>query len=132
MVYIVDDTADYRFLVGQVFNRFLPQYPTRFFTDGDELRRHVLAQGDRPQVVLLDLDMPILNGYDTLAFLRGQAAWRHVPVVVMTSSAVGDERLTCYEAGASSFMLKPTGLDAMKKTMETVCAYWLLYNQLPG
>lgn len=131
MVYIVDDATDYRFLLGQVFSRFLPQYTPRFFADGDELRRHVLAQGERPQVVLLDLDMPILNGYDTLSFLREQPAWRYVPVVVMTNSTAGHDRLTCYEAGASSFMPKPSGLDEIRQTMETICAYWLTLNQLP-
>lgn len=132
MLYIVDDNNDYRFLLGRVFNRFLPQYAPRFFADGDELRQLVLAGGERPQVVLLDLDMPILNGYDTLLFLRGQPDWRYVPVVVMTSSTAGDEKTTCYKAGATSFMPKPNGLDDMKRVMETVCTYWLTYNQAPN
>lgn len=131
MVFIVDDGADYRLLLQQVFNRFLPQYPVRFFSDGDWLRQHVLTQGERPQVIVLDLDMPVLNGHQTLHFLKQEPTWQQVPVVIMTNSMVGDDIDACYQAGANSFLMKPSGLEQMQQDMSLLCQYWLTMNRLP-
>lgn len=131
MVFIVDDGADYRFLLQQVFGRFLPQYPVRFFADGDDLRRHVLTGGERPRVILLDLDMPILNGQQTLRFLKQQPVWNRIPVVIMTSSADAGDMETCYEAGASSLLIKPSDFEQMRQNLGLICQYWLTMNRLP-
>ena len=132
MVYIVDDGVDYRFLLDQVFKRFLPKISVRFFADGDELRQHVLAQGDSPRVILLDLDMPVLNGRQTLQFLKQQSAWKHIPVIIMTNSVSGDDMTACYDLGVNSFLMKPAGLEQMQQDMQLICQYWLATNQLPG
>lgn len=130
MLYVVDDAADYRFLLEQVFKKFLPQYSVRFFADGDNLRQYVLAQGEPAQVILLDLDMPILNGYQTLRFLKRQPGWSQIPVVIMTSSMASADIGACYEAGASSFLTKPTGLDQMRQHLTTIGQYWVTMNQI--
>lgn len=132
MVFIIDDEADYRFLLQQVFSRFLPQYPVRFFAGGDVLRQHVLAQGERPRVVLLDLHMPVLNGRQTLHFLKRESNWEQVPVVMMTNALSDDDLNACYQTGASSFLLKPSGLEQMQQEMGLICQYWLTMNQLPN
>lgn len=133
MIYIVDDAADYRYLVQQVFSRFLPEYAVRLFADGDELRRHVLnpVTPDRPQVILLDLDMPVLNGHETLVFLKQQLAWHEIPVVVMTNSLSHEDIGLYYRAGASSFMLKPTDIEQLRQNLDTICRYWTVLNRLP-
>lgn len=131
MVYIVDDGGDYRFLLDQVFKRFLPEIAVRFFADGDDLRQHVLAQGEPPRVVLLDLDMPVLNGRQTLQFLKQQPTWNRIPVVIMTNSLSGDDIDACYDLGVNSFLMKPSGLEQMQQDMRAICRYWLTMNQLP-
>lgn len=130
MVYIVDDGADYRFLLQQVFKRFLPDHPVRFFSDGDELRQHVLEAGERPRVILLDLDMPVLNGHQTLQFLKQEPVWDRIPVVIMTNSLAGGDIDACYRAGANSFLLKSSGFEQMQQDMTLICQYWLVLNQV--
>lgn len=132
MVFIVDDGADYRFLLQQVFSRFLPQHPVRFFADGDELRRHVLAGGEHPRVIVLDFDMPILNGHQTLQFLKQEPSWEQIPVVMMTNSVSGDAVDACYQAGASSFLTKAVDLPQMQQDLGLICQYWLIMNRLPN
>ena len=135
MVFVIDDRADYRFLVQQVFSRFLPSCPVRFFTGGDALSAFIQAgpmpDNGLPGLILLDLNMPRLNGYQTLTVLRQVPGWRHIPVVMMSDLGTEQEQKQCYEAGANSFIAKPAGLDEMKQLIPTLAHYWLELNQLP-
>lgn len=69
-VYVVDDATDYRFLVQQVFSRFLPQYTVSLFAGGDVLLHHLQTSSERPALILLDLHMPGLSGLQTLTRLK--------------------------------------------------------------
>lgn len=129
MVFIVDDGPDYRLLLRQVFNRFLPDYAVRFFAGGNELRQHIAAGGGRPRVILLDVNMPILNGFQRLAFIKQQPVWNQIPVVIMTSPVNNRAVVTCYKLGAGAFVPKPTDVYQMQRCLETVCRFWLDLNQ---
>jgi CheY-like chemotaxis protein len=128
-VYIVDDSTDYQFLLQQVFSKFLPQYQVRFFSSGEALHEHMLASTDRPGVLFIDVNMPAsMSGLDTLQLVRQQAGWHYLPVVMMTNMVSARDIELCMEAGASSFLRKPSDLDSMKEFMRSVCFYWLELN----
>ncbi len=136
MIFIVDDRADYRFLLQQVFTRFIPQYAVRFFPSGDALNQYIQIEANAmvstlPGLILLDLNMPGLSGYQTLTTLKQIPAWKRVPVVMMSDLGTAQEQEQCYEAGANSFITKAMGLDAMKQAMLTICHYWLEINRPP-
>lgn len=143
VLYIVDDEADYRFLVNQAFTRFLPQYSVRFFTSGRELHEHILAESGsvrlgqkesnkaRPGLILLDLYMPDFSGLQMLTYLKQHLKWRRIPVVMMSNSLSVEEKGACYDAGANSFLNKPTDLGQLTETMHAVCRYWLEFNRSP-
>lgn len=136
MIYLVDDAPDYRFLVAQVFKLFLPQYPLLLFADGLELIHHIEQAADaadpvRPQVILLDVDMPRLDGLQTLERLKQITGWQTIPVVMISNRADGHFVAPCYDRGASSFLVKPMSLDQLKTMMTLLCQYWVGLNQLP-
>ena len=131
MIYIVDDAADYRFLLQQVFTRFNTEYPVRFFPGGDALWQHVQADGPQPRLILLDMNMPGLSGYQTLVFLKEHHDWKHVPVVMMSHAELDAELRACYEAGANSFLIKPQDFNRLKDLMQLIGRYWLGVNRLP-
>ena len=143
MLYIIDDEADYRFLVNQVFTRFLPQYSVRFFASGRELYEHILTESGsvrsskkedsqvRPGLILLDLHMPDFNGLQLLTYLKQHLQWRRIPVVIMSNSLSIEEKSACYDAGANSFLNKPPDLSQLTETMQSVCCYWLEFNRSP-
>ncbi|WP_218160525.1 response regulator [Spirosoma endophyticum] len=143
MLYVVDDEADYRFLVNQVFKRSLPQYAVRFFASGYELYECILTESGsfgsgrkenslvHPGLILLDLHMPDFSGLQTLTYLKQHLQWRRIPTVIMSSSLSTEEKGACYDAGANSFLNKPTELNQLTETMQSVCRYWLEFNRSP-
>ena len=73
-VYVIDDEADYRHLVEQVFARFLPQYAVTLFPGGDALLQHLQTNSAQPNLILLDLLMPGMSSQQTLTRLKQESA----------------------------------------------------------
>ncbi|MBO0952942.1 response regulator [Fibrella forsythiae] len=127
LIYLVDDDADFQFLVQQVFDLFLPQYRVRLFGDGadlvDVLDGVATSVDDLPGLIVLDVDMPRLDGFQTLAQLKRHPQWQSVPVVIMTNRTDLDYQQQSYQLGASAFVLKPMDLMAIKSLMTLLCEY---------
>lgn len=85
----------------------------------------------RPALVLLDWRLPDMSGLDLLREIRADAAIRHVPVLVLTTSASERDRRDAYAAGANCFLTKPTGLDAMRALARALEGFWLVHADLP-
>jgi CheY-like chemotaxis protein len=142
-VYVVDDSADHRLLIRTIFNKFLPNYHVRFFQGGKELYEFLILQsspeykGRRPGLIILDLKMPAIDGYELLKLLRQTpdndvTKWRTLPVIILTSSGTESDIDKCYSAGANSFIVKPMEFEELRFLLETICHYWLDYNRLPS
>jgi two-component system response regulator len=141
-VYLVDDSADHRLLVRTIFKEFLPNYHVRFFQGASELYQFMVLQsspeyaGRRPGLIILDLKMPNMDGYDLLRLLRKTpdntvTKWSSMPIIILTHSSSESDIRKCYEAGASSFIMKPVEFEELRFLIETICHYWLDYNTLP-
>ncbi|MCF0072775.1 response regulator [Dyadobacter sp. CY261] len=125
LIYLVDDDADYRFLVEQVFKMFLPNHQVWFFTDGSELVDNMdpLANqhSDTPRVIILDIDMPVLNGFQTLSKLKRHEYWQAVPVIMMTNRDQAEFREESFRLRASAVSLKPMNIVEIKAIMTKIC-----------
>jgi len=127
---IADDAADQRFILQQLFNRFLPTYPVRFFADGQALLDGLVSMNQRPGLIVLDRHMPSLDGHQTLLHLKAHSSYQLIPVVMMSADSSAAEIEGCYKAGANSFLVKSTDFNELKVIMTAVCQYWLTINQL--
>jgi CheY-like chemotaxis protein len=98
--------------------------------DGDEcmvyLRKH-----RRPDVIFLDLKMPIKGGREVLGEMMVDPSLRIIPVVVLSGSDVESDRLKAYELGANGYVNKPGSRDKYVQVMEDVWKYWLQHNRPP-
>lgn len=124
-VYVVDDEADYRFLVQHVFTRFLPHYSVSLFSGGQALLDHMQSDTTQPALILLDIHMAGMSGQQTLLKLKQESSLKSIPVVVMTSSTSAPEIQACYEAGANSCLAKPMGLEPLRQRLTLICDYWV-------
>src|SRR5688572_32387226 len=85
-----------------------------------------------PQVILLDLNLPKLNGLDVLRRIRAEQRTRFLPVVVLTSSKEDEDILNSYSLGANSYVRKPVDFAQFIEAVKTLGQFWLSLNELPA
>lgn len=90
------------------------------------LRREAdFAQAPKPDMIVLDLNLPGLDGREVLRFIKGEAELKNIPVVVFTSSTAEPDMVDSYRAGASAYVAKPAGLDAFIAAVRSFERFWL-------
>lgn len=87
--------------------------------------------GILPQVVLLDLKLPKIEGLEVLRQLRADERTKLLPVVILTSSNEEQDRLTGYELGANSYVRKPVDFTEFIHAVNQLGLYWLVLNERP-
>jgi CheY-like chemotaxis protein len=105
--------------------------------DGAEALEFLFAEGkfasrdpnSLPQVVLLDLKMPKVDGIQVLKAMKSDDRTRFIPVVVLTSSREDRDLEECYRLGANSYIVKPVEFQAFVEVVKNLGLYWLLLNQ---
>lgn len=88
----------------------------------------LLKDGLQPNLILIDAQMPMMDGYELLVWLMGSTNWRHIPVVIWTGGLSESEVKRCYQAGANAIMLKQDALT----DIESFCRHWFKLVQLPS
>ena len=84
-----------------------------------------------PQIILLDLKLPKVDGLSVLRALKEDPRTRWMPVIVLTSSNENSDLTASYDLGANSYIQKPIDFDQFRETVHTLALYWLLTNQPP-
>ncbi len=85
----------------------------------------------KPKIILLDLKMPKVDGFEVLRKVKADKLTSKIPVVILTSSKENRDIETCYLLGANSYIVKKIDFVGFSKTMDEVGMYWLLFNQGP-
>lgn len=84
-----------------------------------------------PKLVLLDIQMPKVNGIEVLQKIKADPRTRTIPVVVLTSSKENPDIQKCYDLGAKSYIVKPVNFEGFAAAIKNLGFYWLLLNQPP-
>lgn len=132
-ILLVDDSDDDVELAQRLIRKFAPEALQSVAIDGVQaLEMLHAAEGGRlvPDVILLDLKMPRLDGADVLKALRADPSTQRIPVVMFTSSNERSDVLRCYALGANSYVQKPVNFDEYETALGQVVHYWLRLNQL--
>ncbi len=100
--------------------------------DGAEALDYLLGQDVvLPQLVLLDLKLPKIDGLEVLRRIRGDARTRLLPVVILTTSTEEKDRLEGYRLGANSYVKKPVDFRQFAEAVHQMGLYWLVLNEQP-
>jgi CheY-like chemotaxis protein len=106
--------------------------------DGAELLEFLRHEGRyaeerpaRPDLILLDLNMPKVDGRQALAEMKSDPALRAIPVVVLTTSRAEEDVFRSYDIGASSYISKPVTFEGLVEVMKTLGRYWMQIVELP-
>lgn len=138
-ILLVEDNPDDVELTRIAFAEAGSGHVIRVMTDGAQAVDYLLGRGehagrditDMPALVLLDLNLPKLNGREVLQAIRENPATRSLPVVVLTTSAEPMDVGSVYELGANSYIQKPVEFERFVDAVRQIGLYWLVLNQPP-
>jgi len=136
-ILLVEDSAGDARLMQEAFKGLSSPTKLHVVRDGVEamsfLRREgAHGQAPRPQLVLLDLNLPRRDGREVLALIKADPQLKDIPVVVLSTSASPEDVRHCYGLHANSYLTKPADLDEFFQVVDTIERYWLKTARLPG
>ncbi len=138
-ILLVEDNPDDVVLTLRAFERNHITNPVVHAADGVEALDYLFGRGrwegrdpaDLPQVVLLDLKLPRVDGLEVLRAVRADARTHFLPVVVLTSSGEERDLVDSYRLGANSYVRKPVDFREFVEAARELGLYWLVLNQAP-
>lgn len=143
LILMAEDDADDRLLAQEALKESRTICSKKnilsFVQDGVELLDYLRGEGNysrgrppRPNLILLDLNMPRKDGREALAELKSDPVLRGIPVVILTTSQAEEDILQCYRLGAASYLTKPVTFEGLVKLMRVLREYWLDFVKLPN
>jgi CheY-like chemotaxis protein len=115
---------------GKVYNNL------HWAKDGVEALEFLRREGPhkdapRPDIILLDLNLPKKDGREVLSVIKNDQQWKHIPVVVLTTSKAEEDVLRSYELHANCYITKPVDLDKFIVVVQSIDRFWLTVVTLP-
>jgi two-component system, response regulator len=132
VILLVEDNQDDEELALLAYERDRIANQLVVVRDGQEALDYLGACTALPEVVLLDLKLPKVEGLEVLRQLRANPRTRRLPVVVLTSSREEEDMLRSYDLGANSYVRKPVDFARFSDVMQQLQMYWLLVNEQPA
>ena len=137
-ILLVEDNPDDMELTLRAFKKSRILNQVVVARDGVEALDYLFATGayagrdtSTPQIILLDLKLPKIDGLEVLRRLRTDDRTKLLPVIVLTSSSEAQDLVNSYELGANSYIRKPVDFDQFLEAVQQLGLYWLLLNEAP-
>ena len=129
-IIVAEDDADDRYLMQTALAETGFQETVTFVDNGVELIHYLEGIGDfptetdYPKLILLDLNMPNMDGREVLKKIKTHDTFRKIPVIVFSTTKNQMEVKRCYDLGANTYIVKPVSYDTLVETMRQLCTYW--------
>ena len=138
-ILVAEDNKYDRMILEEAFKELDLNITLSFVSHGEELMDYLLGRNayadisadPRPSLVLMDLNMPRMNGNEALKRIRADATLRKLPVMVLSTSDNPKQIAQAYDNGANAFMTKPGHFDDMVKMLRSFGSFWLTEAKLP-
>jgi chemotaxis family two-component system response regulator Rcp1 len=133
----VDDQADYAELAREGFKMSKLAVSLHHAKDGEQCMAFIRKQGQytsapTPDIILLDLNMPRMDGREVLAEITKDESLRHLPVIILTSSGEEQEILKMYQLRCSSYIIKPLDFNELIRFIQSFADFWLNVAVMPS
>ncbi|HEY6877279.1 MAG TPA: response regulator [Polyangiales bacterium] len=137
IILLVEDQPDDEALTIRALKKNNIKNDVIVVRDGAEALDYLFARGayverELPQVILLDLKLPKVDGLEVLRQVRADARTRGLPVIVLTSSKEERDVIQSYNLGANSYVRKPVDFDQFSEAVRQLGLYWFVLNELPS
>jgi len=134
-----DDDPDDQLLVTDALEEARLGNPIDFTNNGKELLQYLNREGKYehlmgqplPGLILLDLNMPVMDGREALAKIKQHEKFRSIPIIVLTTSKAEADIARTYDMGVNSFIMKPVSFDSLVDMVRSVTDYWFHLVSLP-
>lgn len=130
-ILLVEDNANDEVLTTRAIRRSNIHNEIVVARDGAEALER-LSSMTLPELVLLDLKLPKIDGLEVLRRIRSDERTRHLPVVIFTSSREQQDMLQAYQSGVNSYVCKPIDFGEFVNAVGQLSTYWMLVNEAPG
>jgi two-component system response regulator len=137
-ILMADDDPDDRILMKEALEENLVPNVLHFVEDGKELLDYLKKRGKfefaetfRPGLILLDLNMPKVDGREALRLIKSDPQLRRIPVIVLTTSKAEDDIFKTYDLGVNSFICKPVSFTELVAVTNEIGRYWFGTVALP-
>lgn len=138
-VLIVEDSAEDFTALSRIFRKYALHHPVLRCDDGTQALTYLQGYGKSvgwpptlPALVLLDLNLPGIDGREVLIVLKQSPELRAIPVVVISNSTNLRDINYCYEHGVNSYLTKPANYATLEAKIRLTIQYWLETSELPG
>lgn len=139
-ILMADDDEDDRLLTQDALAESRVLNELHFVEDGVELLEYLERKGKfvdrsispRPGLILLDLNMPRMDGREALEAIKANPNLKGIPVVILTTSKQEEDMVKGYNLGAASYITKPVTFDGLVELMKTLGKYWVEFVELPS
>lgn len=136
-ILMADDDPDDRMLMKEALEENRVPHAIEFVEDGAELLDYLHKRGKfnnqtaRPSLIILDLNMPKVDGREALGYIKSHIELRRIPVVVLTTSKAEEDIINAYDLGVNSFICKPVRFDELVEVAREIGNYWFGTVALP-
>ena len=134
-ILLADDDPDDRFMAQEALAESRLCNPMVTVEDGEQLLNYLRAiedEKDLPGIILLDLNMPKVDGREALRELKADARLKRIPVVILTTSQAEEDIVRTYDLGVNSFITKPVTFDQLVEVIRGLGRYWFELVELPN
>ena len=121
-ILLIEDDADDIELLEEALRANKIAYSMEVIMDGDKVVRHLEALTSFPAVIVLDFNLPRVHGRDVLRLIKNSERYKHIPVIVLTTSAAKEDIDYSMKLGAAHFITKPTSVEAFAHTVATIAS----------
>lgn len=127
-IIVADDDEDDRYFIKTAFESFTSQVKLHFAENGVALLQWLeqlhSSNEPFPSLILLDLNMPVMDGKNALGIIKKHPAFKSIPVIIFSTTANKADIANSYDAGANTFITKPSTYQSLEEMMKGIYAYW--------